>query len=62
VLGTPFYLMECVEGRIFRDPRLSEVPSEQRSAYFSAMVEVLGAIHRFDWEGHGLHGYGQAGK
>lgn len=54
--------MECVEGRIFRDPRLSEVPSEQRAHYFSAMVEVLGAIHKFDWEGHGLHGYGKAGK
>lgn len=53
--------MEFLEGRIFRDPSLPDVPAEERAAYFQSMVEVLAAMHRFDWRKGGLDGYGKPG-
>jgi len=34
VLGTPFYLMEHVKGRIFNDPSLPSLPPAQRAAVY----------------------------
>jgi aminoglycoside phosphotransferase (APT) family kinase protein len=34
VIGTPFYVMEMVEGRIFLDATLPEVAHDDRAAYF----------------------------
>jgi aminoglycoside phosphotransferase (APT) family kinase protein len=48
VLGSWFYVMDCVEGRIFWDGGLPDVPREQRAAYQLAMADTLGALHGFD--------------
>ena len=40
VIGTPFYLMDYVPGRIFTDPALPGMTDQQRAAIYDAMNEV----------------------
>jgi aminoglycoside phosphotransferase (APT) family kinase protein len=59
VIGTAFYVMERVEGRVFDDCALPGVaPDERRSMYF-AMADTLAALHRVDWQGIGLADFGR---
>jgi aminoglycoside phosphotransferase (APT) family kinase protein len=62
VIGTAFYVMEMVEGRIFWDPAFPEVPREERPAYFDAMNAALAALHRIDPDSAGLGDYGKPGN
>ena len=63
ILGTPFYVMERKEGRIFRDAGASMAASpEERSAIFDAMNETLAKIHLVDWKAFGLADYGKPGN
>ncbi|KAG2453899.1 hypothetical protein HYH02_002105 [Chlamydomonas schloesseri] len=58
-LGTPFYLMECAEGRVFLDPNLPELAPQQRGAVYRHMAQVLARLHSLDPAGLGLApGYG----
>ncbi len=62
VVGTPFYLMERLEGRVFHDAALPGVtPGERRQMYF-AMAETLAALHGFDWQAAGLADFGKPGN
>ncbi|MEN5082387.1 phosphotransferase family protein [Bosea sp. TWI1241] len=62
VVGTPFYLMERVEGRVFHDTALPGVTPEQRHAMYMSMAETLAALHGFDWQAAGLADYGKPGN
>ncbi len=62
VVGTPFYLMERLDGRVFHDTALPGVPPEDRRRMYFAMAETLAALHRFDWQGAGLNDYGKPGN
>jgi aminoglycoside phosphotransferase (APT) family kinase protein len=63
VIGTSFYLMERLKGRIFRDPAASEAADpEERAAVFDAMNDTLARIHRVDWRAMGLADFGKAGN
>ncbi len=62
VIGTPFYVMEMVEGRIFWEPALPEISAAERPAYFDAMNATLAALHRIDPEAAGLGDYGKPGN
>ncbi|KAJ2777632.1 hypothetical protein GGI15_004443 [Coemansia interrupta] len=59
VLGTPFYLMEFLEGRILPDVRLPEIPQTERVFYWDALVDVLAQLHKVDYRKVGLEGYGK---
>lgn len=62
VLGTPFYLMERLTGRIFSDCALpGMLPSERRAIFFS-MAETMARLHKVDWEAVGLSDYGRPGN
>ncbi|TVQ54762.1 MAG: phosphotransferase family protein [Rhodobacteraceae bacterium] len=61
VLGTPFYLMERVEGRIFTDTALTELPREQRRPVWMAVADTLAALHRIRPEAVGLGDFGRPG-
>ncbi|MBL8271222.1 phosphotransferase family protein, partial [Steroidobacter sp.] len=61
VLGTPFYVMDLVAGRIFWDATLPDVPREQRPEYFQAMSRTLARLHRLDPQVIGLGDYGRSG-
>ncbi|MDB5726699.1 MAG: phosphotransferase family protein [Novosphingobium sp.] len=62
VIGTWFFVMEMVEGRIFWDATFPGVASEERSAYFAAMNETLARLHAVDIEAVGLTDYGKVGN
>ena len=62
VIGTPFYVMEMVEGRIFWDPAFGEIAATDRPAYFDAMNATIAALHLVDPEEAGLADYGKPGN
>ncbi len=62
VIGTMFYVMDMVEGRIFWDNTFPQVSREQRPAYFDAMNAAMARLHSFDPEAIGLGGYGKPGN
>ncbi|XP_004625272.2 acyl-CoA dehydrogenase family member 11 [Octodon degus] len=58
VIGTEFYVMEHVQGRIFRDFTLPEVSPAERSAIYVAMIEMLARLHSLNIQSLQLEGYG----
>lgn len=62
VIGTAFYVMECVPGRIFWDVTFPGVPRAERSAYFDAMNATQAALHQVDYDAVGLSDYGRIGS
>lgn len=62
VVGTPFYVMERVEGRIIWDPTFPEVPREARRHYYTAMCETIARLHSIDYRAAGLESYGKPGN
>ena len=61
VIGTTFFVMEHVRGRIFWDVQLPELSSDERRAVYDELVRVLAAIHAVDLEAVGLSDYGKHG-
>jgi len=62
VLGTPFYLMEWLEGRVFQEFALVGLTREERAACFRSMCAVLASIHRLDYQRLGLGDFGRSGN
>ena len=61
VVGTDFYLMSFIEGRVFRNQTLPALaPAERRAVYF-AMADTLAKLHRVDFRAVGLEDYGRVG-
>ncbi len=61
VIGSMFYVMAHVEGRIFWDPALPDVPQDQRAACMDEVLRVLAAIHTVDPAAVGLGDFGKPG-
>ncbi len=62
VIGTWFYVMDCVEGRVIWDTSFPDVPKTERAAYFDAMNATLAQLHTIDHEKIGLGDYGKTGN
>lgn len=63
IVGTPFYVMAHVRGRIFRSPTVPEAAdTAERAAIFEAMIDTLARIHLVDWEALGLADFGKPGN
>jgi len=62
VIGSMFYLMEYVDGRIFWDPSLPELAADQRGGYYDAILQTLAALHNVDTSAVGLADYGKPGN
>ena len=62
LIGTPFYLMARVEGRVFADCALPELPREERPGIYMAMADALAKLHRARPEEIGLSDYGRPGN
>jgi aminoglycoside phosphotransferase (APT) family kinase protein len=62
VIGTWFYVMDMVEGRIFWDATFPDVPRAERPAYFDAMNATLTTLHGIDYAAIGLSDYGRPGN
>ncbi|HSW15579.1 MAG TPA: phosphotransferase [Ramlibacter sp.] len=61
VIGSWFFVMDLVEGRIFWDASFSTLPKDERAATMDAMNATLAALHRIDPAAIGLGDYGRAG-
>ena len=59
VIGTAFYVMDLVEGRIFWEAQLPGLALEQRAAAFDSMNATIAALHNFEPEAIGLDDYGR---
>jgi len=62
VIGTWFYVMEMVEGRIFWDATFPEVSRRERPDYFDAMNETIARLHMVDYEAANLSDFGRPGN
>ena len=61
VIGTPFYVMERMRGRIFRANDLPDAPREERRAIYAAMADALAALHAVEPAKVGLADFGKTG-
>jgi aminoglycoside phosphotransferase (APT) family kinase protein len=62
VIGTPFYVMDCVEGRVITDARMPNLTRDERIALYADFVRVLAALHRKDPGAIGLADFGRPGN
>lgn len=62
IIGSWFFVMEMVEGRIFWDATFPDIPTAERAAYFDAMNATIAALHRIDPVAVGLADYGRPGN
>ncbi|HVC51216.1 MAG TPA: phosphotransferase [Stellaceae bacterium] len=62
VIGSAFYVMEYLDGRIFWDQRLLDLGREERAAMFDSMNAVIAALHSVDYPALGLGDFGRPGN
>lgn len=62
IIGTPFYVMDCVDGRVFWDPALPELSRADRSALWDDVNRVVAALHSLRPAEVGLADYGRPGN
>lgn len=61
LLGTPFYLMDFVEGRVFSDCRLPDLSPEERRRIYLSMAATLARLHAVRPDAVGLADFGRPG-
>ncbi len=59
VIGTAFFVMDFVEGRIMRDPMMPDSSPHERAACYDSMNDVLARLHKVDFRAVGLGDYGR---
>jgi aminoglycoside phosphotransferase (APT) family kinase protein len=62
VIGTAFYIMDYVDGRILWDPRLPDMTPAERRAIYDETNRVIAALHSVDYGAIGLGDYGKSGS
>jgi aminoglycoside phosphotransferase (APT) family kinase protein len=61
VVGTPFYVMERLDGRLFTDYALPGLAPAERRALYLGMADAMARLHRVDWRALGLSDFGRPG-
>lgn len=59
IIGTPFYVMDHIDGRILSDVALDGFSVVERAAIYDSMNETLAALHKVDWQAAGLGDFGK---
>ena len=62
VIGTAFYVMDYVEGRVLWDQSLPGMSRSERAAIFDELNRVIAALHQIDYNAIGLGDYGKPGS
>ena len=62
VIGTEFYVMDYMDGRIFWNAELPEIATAERPAYYSELTRVIAQLHRVPYEDIGLSDFGKSGN
>ena len=61
IVGTPFFVMDRIPGRVFPRSDLPGMASEERRAIYLAMAQTMATLHQVDWQRAGLADYGRRG-
>jgi aminoglycoside phosphotransferase (APT) family kinase protein len=61
IIGTPFYIMDFLEGRIFRDAALPGLEPLERAAIYDELNATLAKLHQVDFDRVGLSDFGRRG-
>jgi len=61
VIGTAFYLMDFVEGRVLWDPSLPGIDAAERARMYDELNRVIAALHCVDPRAVGLADFGKHG-
>lgn len=62
IVGTMFYVMSHVPGRVFLDCSMPDLSRDERAAVFDSVNEVLARLHTVDYAAAGLEGFGRPGN
>ena len=62
VIGTAFYVMDCVEGRVLWDQSLPGLSKAERGAIWDELNRVIAKLHLIDYQAVGLEGFGKPGS
>ena len=62
LIGTPFYIMQFLQGRVFMDQGLPGLSNAERTAIYREMNRVIAALHAVDYKAVGLGDYGKEGN
>jgi aminoglycoside phosphotransferase (APT) family kinase protein len=62
VIGTAFYVMDCIEGRVLWDQSLPGMTRAQRAAIWDELNRVIAQLHALDYRAIGLEGFGRPGN
>jgi aminoglycoside phosphotransferase (APT) family kinase protein len=62
VVGTPFYVMERVDGRVLHDCTLPSVSRTDRRAMYQSMAHTLASLHNVDFAAVELDDFGKPGN
>lgn len=61
-LGTSFYLMARIDGRVFTDTSLADLPARDRTPIWMAVADTMAAMHAVQLEAVGLGDFGRTGN
>ncbi len=62
VIGTAFYVMDCIEGRVLWDQSLPGMEKAERRAIWEELNRVIALLHSLDYKALGLETFGKAGS
>ncbi len=62
VIGSAFYVMDCVDGRVFWDGAVPEMDNAGRAKIYWELNRVIAALHKVDYTARGLADYGKPGN
>lgn len=61
MIGSAFFVMEHLDGRIFWNPLLPELEGTERRTLYENLTDTLAALHSVDYEAVGLEDFGPQG-
>jgi len=62
IIGTPFFVMECMQGRVITTPGLDEMEQPDRRKLYDDAIGVMAALHAVDYRAVGLEDFGRPGN
>ncbi|MGE0830598.1 MAG: phosphotransferase family protein [Hyphomonadaceae bacterium] len=62
IIGTAFYVMDFIDGRIFRDPKLPDLSPAERTLAYESFTDVMVKLHSVDPDKVGLADFGRPGS
>jgi aminoglycoside phosphotransferase (APT) family kinase protein len=62
IIGTPFYVMDKLDGRVLPNYALTEIAPAARALYFTELARTMARLHAVDWRGIGLSDFGKPGN